>query len=80
MGLRVEARRDGRFLPLDRRDLQQHHVDHALANVLATCVKLNLWSRNSVGRDNLIDLSRYLFKLVKRRHTHLWTSSLPPQA
>lgn len=61
-----------RFFPLDRRDLQQYMVDNALANLFAISVKLKLFPGSSVDRYSLVGLSGRLFKLVKRRHTHLW--------
>lgn len=78
--LRMQAELKGRYLPLDRRDLQQSHVDHSLANFMMVCVLLGLWDRHTVTRDPMVTLARNLYRLVKRRHTHLWTLSLPPQA
>lgn len=62
----------GRFLPRDRRDLQQTHVDYSQSNLFAVCVKLKLFTQKSVGRQAMDVFSRKLFLLVKRRHTHLW--------
>lgn len=60
------------YLPRDRRRLQQYHVDKSLANLFATCVKLKLFKDTSIVPEALIHLAHGLFKLVSRRHTHLW--------
>lgn len=66
------AELSGKYLPLDRRDIQQMHVDDAQGNFFATCVKLRLFSFAAVNHEAMNAFSIKLFKLVKRRHTHLW--------
>lgn len=62
----------GRYLPRDRRDLNIYMVDNSVANFFAICVKIKLFDASSVRPSLLVDLSIRLFRLVKRRHTHLW--------
>ena len=61
-----------RCLPRDRRDIQQWMVDEGQGNLFAICVKLKLFRMDNVNREAMNEFSRKLFKLVKRRHTHLW--------
>lgn len=61
-----------KYLPLDRRDLQQHMVDGAQGSFFAICVKLGFFNVNSVDRHAMNEFSRNLFRMVTRRHTHLW--------
>lgn len=63
-----------RFLPLDRRDLQQRMVDNAQGHFFAVCVSLKLFSASSIDRYVMNEFSKALFRLVKQRHTHLWTT------
>lgn len=62
----------GRYLPRHRRDIQEAMVCDSLANSLYLCVKLNLFSMESINLFTLSCLSKKLYKLVKKRHTHLW--------
>lgn len=62
-----------RYLPENRRDLQQSMVDHSQANFFAICVKLRLFGAQTIDGYALNRFSKKLFKLVMQRHTHLWT-------
>lgn len=61
-----------RYLPLDRRDLQQYMVDRAVANLFIIFVSVKLFDKKSVDRDAMNFFSKSLFKIAMRRHTNLW--------
>ena len=75
---RVNVELIGRYLPRYRRELQEHMVDSSQANFFVVCVKLGLFKKKAIDMDAMNSFSKMLFRLVKRRHTHLWDVPLPP--
>jgi len=61
-----------KYLPRDRRDLQQYMVDQSQSNFFVICVRLKLFQEKNIDRHLMGNFARRLFKLVKHRHTHLW--------
>ena len=61
-----------KYLPRYRRDLQEYMVADSQANFFVICVQLKLFKAGSIDQRAMNDFSRKLYKLVKRRHTHLW--------
>jgi hypothetical protein len=62
----------GRYLPLDRKDLSAKHTGDSVSNFFTVCVKMGLWKYKDVDANLLEDFCINLFRVVKRRHTHLW--------
>lgn len=61
-----------KYLPVDRRDLTLINVNHCVANYFAICVRLSLFKGDTVGDTGLNNFARRLFRIVQKRHTHLW--------
>jgi hypothetical protein len=77
--MRYPIKMASKHFPHDRRDLQQHMVDEAVANFFVVCVLLKLCSMSSVPRVSLLEFSQDLFRMVKRKHTHLWSKDASGQ-
>ena len=60
--------------PLNRRDLQWQHAHKAVVHLLDMCWELKLFHYDPF-RSPAQALSNKLYRLVKRRHTHLWKKS-----
>ncbi len=58
------------WLPVDRRRLEIYDVDHSLLHLFTVCRELKLFVY--IDRPAMKGLALKLFKLVMRRHTHLW--------
>lgn len=76
-----QLKMQSRYLPLDRRDLRQGMVEGAVTNFFDIGIKLKLfsnwclYSKGPLYSYALEDFSRWLFKRVQRRHTHLWNKT-----
>ena len=79
-----------KYLPEDRLELRRRMVYESQANFWTICVKLKLFKSNSIDPTSMNYFAEALFKLVKRRHTHLWdkdskrslrelSTGIPPQ-
>lgn len=71
-GFEVRILMDDRYLPKDRRDLTIRMVQSSFTNLWLLLLKLKLFSRDKGAGARTKYLENKLFKLVCRRHTHLW--------
>ncbi len=58
------------WLPEDRRSLTLYDTDHSLYHLVTVCQQLELFGQ--IDLFKMRSLADKLYKLVMRRHTHLW--------
>lgn len=70
--MKTKMEMSSKYLPRDRRFLQERMVDKSQANLFAVCVKLKLFPVHVVNRGAMLEFARKLYIIVAKRHTHLW--------